>query len=353
MKLNFTYDLSPKRLLFDNTVSGSLDKMKKAGVETIYLFGYFHGSFESDPEYIAKAKKILEEEGFKTGVINIPLGHGGNALDPSDSNVNLEIGKGWRMTMGADGMYRENTTCIDGIMIEDTKKANQVLNEIGFRNFMNDDDLRFGSWGPELQGCFCDYCMEEFYSIYPTKVSREEIVSMKDSDLTEAWISYQCNKIPRFLLETTPEDAINGIMIMHNGDRRHGIDIPLLRRLMPNNLVFRVGEAHFDDNTFTKGPGYDSVERSIKRHLALVGNNELCYSETTCYPANALSPENWIEKMKLEIKCGLRNLFLMSGIWFYEDPYWEALAKALPELRELADTLEIPQTSLPEFTWVW
>ena len=43
---------------------------------------------------------------------------------------------------------------------------------------------------------------------------------------------------------TTPKGARNGIMVMHNGDRRHGIDIPLLRKLMPDNLVFRVGEAH-------------------------------------------------------------------------------------------------------------
>jgi hypothetical protein len=353
MKLNFTYNVSPRRLLHDKTVSGSLDKMRRAGVKTIYLFGYFYGSFESEPEHIAKAKKVLEDEGFATGIINVPLGHGGNALDPTDPNVNLDIGNGWRMTMDSMGRYRLNTTCIDEVMMEDSKKANLIMYEMGFRSFFNDDDLRLGQWGPELQGCFCNYCMDEFYSIVGRKVTREDIVSMKDSELCEAWMSYQCEKIARFLLVTTPKGARNGIMVMHNGDRRHGIDIPLLRKLMPDNLVFRVGEAHFDDNAFANKEGYESVERSIRRHMALVGDHSICYSETTCYPKNALSPENWIEKMKLEIRCGLRNLYLMSGTWFFEDSYWDALEKALPELVYLADTTEIPELILTEFSWVW
>ncbi len=353
MRLNITYNVSPRRLLLDETVSKSLDKMRRAGVETIYLFGYFYGEFESDPEHIAKAKKRLEEEGFTTGVINVPLGHGGNALDPDDPGINLEIGRGWRMTMDSSGRYRMNTTCIEDVMIEDTKKANMVFHEMGFRNYFNDDDLRLGQWGPELQGCYCDYCMKEFDSIIGRKVTREEIASMKNEELAEAWMDYQCVKILRFLLETTPKGARNGIMVMHNGDRRHGIDIPLLRRHMPDNLVFRVGEAHFDDIAFSNKAGYDSIERSIKRHMALVGDYGICYSETTCYPKNALSPENWIEKMKLEIKCGLRNLYLMSGAWFFEDPYWDALEKSLAELRYLAETTEIPEYTMPEFTWVW
>ena len=40
--------------------------------------------------------------------------------------------------------------------------------------------------------------------------------------------------------------------------------------------------------------------------------------------------------MRLEIDCGLRNIFLMSGTVFLPDPYWEAIAAALPELRERA-----------------
>lgn len=352
MKLNFTYDLSARRVLHDREIYSRFEKMKHAGVETIYIFGYFYGSFESPPDDIAAAKKVLEDSGFNVGVINLPLGHGGNALDPNDPNIDLSIGNGWKMTMDSKGFYRANTTCIDDIMIEDTAKANRILFDIGFRRFMNDDDLRLGSWGPALQGCFCDRCMSEFEAFFGKNITRDEIVSERDHELSEAWKNYQCQKILRFLLETTPNGAENGIMVMHNGDRRHGIDIPLLRRSMPDNLIFRVGEGHFNDSSFS-ADGRDSLERSIRRHIALVGNSDLCYSETTVFPAEELSPENWIEKMRIEINCGLRNLYLMSGTWFFSDRYWDALEKSLPELRELAENTPQPELLMPEFSWIW
>ena len=150
MKLNFTYNISPHRLLNDRHLSSRLKKMRNAGVETLYLFGYFYGTFESTLDELEKAKVIVENEGFRTGIINVPLGHGGNALDPSDPNINLNIGNGWRMTKNSDGHYCENTTCINDVMIADTRKANQLMYDIGFRTFMNDDDLRQGSWGADI-----------------------------------------------------------------------------------------------------------------------------------------------------------------------------------------------------------
>ena len=73
----------------------------------------------------------------------------------------------------------------------------------------------------------------------------------------------------------------------------------------------------------------------MRDHLALIGDNP-AYSESTVFPAEALSPENLIDKIRLELSLGLRNIFLMSGTWFMSEPYWRAVAAALPELRELA-----------------
>jgi hypothetical protein len=53
--------------------------------------------------------------------------------------------------------------------------------------------------------------------------------------------------------------------------------------------------------------------------------------------SNALSPENLIDKIKLEIRCGIRNIYLMGGTWFMEKRYWDLLKDSLPELNELAD----------------
>lgn len=349
MKLNFTYDLSANRILRDPEVYTRFEKMKKAGVETIYVVGYYTG-IGTSIEDMAEAKKVLEDSGFSVGVLNVPLGHGGYELDPSDPKTSLYAENVWQRRVHSNGFYGAYTTCINDVMLKDSIEANRAYYDVGYRRFMNDDDLRTGEWGQELKGCFCDSCMEEFAALIGKNVTRREIVSMTDPELSEAWMDFQCSKVLNFLKKTTIADSRNGLMVMHNGDRRHGIDIPLLRREMPDNLVFRVGEGHFQDKYFTSA-GIKRLEHSILRHLALVGNNDICYSETTVYPDAALSPENWIEKMRIEIKCGLRNLFLMSGSWFFTDPYWDALEKALPELTELAETTPIPEHTMPEEIW--
>ncbi len=351
MNLNFTYDLSAYRILHDPEVRSQFSKMKSVGVETIYVFGYFYGKYESAPEEIATARIVLENEGFNTGVINIPCGHGGNALNPDDPTIDLTIGKGWHMRYNSIGNPCPTTTCIDEVMINDSRKANEELYQMGYRRLFNDDDLRLGFWGSNMQGCFCDRCMAEFSSRIGRTIERAEITSGQDKELIEAWLSYQCEKIPHFLLQTTPLGMQNGIMIMHNGDRRHGIDIPLLRKTMPDNLIFRVGEGHFCDSSFMVPEGRASIVNSIRHHMALVGNPNLCYSESTVYPMAALSPENWIRKMEIEIECGLRNLYLMSGTYFFTNPYWDMLEKELPKLRELAESTPIPSLDTPDFIW--
>ena len=83
--------------------------------------------------------------------------------------------------------------------------------------------------------------------------------------------------------------------------------------------------------------GQESLANGVRNHLALIGGNP-AYSESTVFPAAAMSPENWLHHIRLEISLGLRNIFLMSGTWFFTESYWNALAKALPQLNELSET---------------
>jgi hypothetical protein len=68
------------------------------------------------------------------------------------------------------------------------------------------------------------------------------------------------------------------------------------------------------------------------------------------YPENALSPENLVQKLRMEIRAGLRNLYLMSGFFFLAEPYWQAIAAARSELEELAQHAPDDQ-SAKEFIW--
>ena len=356
--LNFHYDFLTSIVLNDpEFFTKKVPYMKAVGVKTVWLDNYIYGMWQNTPEEAARAKAMLEAEGFEVQAICVPLGHGGNALMGGDED-DPSLPPDFRNRIAADGTRMGTTTCVDDAVIENYRKAFAIHKEIGFTQIFHDDDIRMGMWGSHLQGCYCDRCLDRFYKAYPQfdGMSRADIVRLgtPGSEVRDAWETIQCDSIRRFLRETTPEGMTPGIMVMHNGDRRHGIDIPGIKEDFPNAL-FRVGESHFGDAGFTHPMGRPSLERSIRKHMALIGSVENAFSETTPYPVGALSPENFVEKIRWEIGCGLRNIFLMSGNIFLPDAYWEAIIKARDELEYLAASTPLPVldgTPLAEdFVW--
>lgn len=359
--LDLHYDFSPALVLHDPDFGHKLDLMRKAGLtsggSTVWLTGYFYGRWESTPEEIFAAKTRLESEGFRVEALSIPLGHGSQALDPSKP-PEVETGEGWRPRVDAQGNPWPNTSCPrHGKVLADSRAAAEILHEIGFTRVFYDDDLRVGSWGPAIQGCFCEDCLAAFRRKFPAygDYSRAAIpggLEAGDADLTEAWETFQSNSILQFLEKATPEGLIPCPMIMHNGDRRHGLDVRRIAERFPSAYI-RVGEGHFSDDSFLHPDGKTALTTSIRRHLWQIGSNRNAFSETTTYPIGALSPENMVEKIRLEIDCGLRHIFLMSGTLFLPDAYWEAIAAALPELQELAVSTPLPDLSQPAPEFVW
>ncbi|MBE6585032.1 MAG: hypothetical protein E7645_00735 [Ruminococcaceae bacterium] len=341
--LTFHYDFLTSLVLTDPDFPRKIKLMKRAGVKTVWLDNYIYGEWQNSLEDARRAKAMLEDEGFEVQAICVPLGHGSNALNGDEADPTLP--DAWQNRLDAHGNRQGTTTCVDDTVISWYKEAVQIHKDLGFTKLFYDDDLRMGSWGPHLQGCYCPRCLDRFYKKYPQYdgMKPPDIVTyaIEGDDLWNAWTDIQCDAILRFLDETTPEGLTPGIMVMHNGDRRHGLDIPRIKAHFPGAL-FRVGEGHFDDGSFGSPLCRPSIETCIKKHLSLIGSVENAFSETTTYPVGALSPENWIEKMRWEIRCGLRNLFLMSGNVFLTDPYWEALIAARAELESLAEATPLP-----------
>ena len=356
IRLNFHYDFLTSYVLEDPTFFRvKVPLMKAAGVRTVWLDNYIYGEWQNSSEDARRAKAMLEEEGFEVQAICVPLGHGSNALNGDAPDPTLPAA--WQNRMDCEGNRQATTTCVDDVVIDWYREAVQVHRELGFTKLFYDDDLRMGSWGPHLQGCFCERCLSRFYARYPAfdGMSRRDIVRLgvPGSDVRNAWESIKCDAVIRFLTETTPAGLTPGVMVMHNGDRRHGLDIRRIRALLPDTL-FRVGEGHFDNASFAHPQARAAIETSIRKHLSLIGSVERAFSETTTYPVGALSPENWVEKMRLEISCGLRNLFLMSGNVFLTEPYWEALIAAREELEALAEATPLPDLTVAhdeDFVW--
>lgn len=241
-------------------------------------------------------------------------------------------------------------------MLQQSRVVAEQLQALGFTKLFYDDDLRVGPWGPWLQGCFCPRCMQAFYERYPqySGMSGADILAnaTEGDALWCAWSEVQCDHVINFLEQTMPDGMTPGIMIMHNGDCRHGLDIARIKARYPHAL-FRVGEGHFDNGSFTHPLSKDAIRNSIRAHLHVIGSAQNAYSESTVYPENALSPENLVQKLRIEISCGLRNLFLMSGLFFLDEPYWQAIAKARPELEALAQNTPLPESGSTPDPFVW
>ncbi len=358
LPLALHYDFLTSLVLEDKSfMTEKVPLMRAAGVRTVWLDNFIYGVWQNTPDEARRAKAMLEDEGFCVQAITVPLGHGGgDALNGDGSDPTIP--PTWRNRVGADGQLLGTTTCVDEAVIADCRRAAEMHLELGFTELFYDDDLRMASWGPSLQGCFCDRCMARFYRDYPQfeGMSRGDIVRLgvPGSEVRDAWETVQCDSVIRFLREVTPAGQTPGIMLMHNGDRRHGLDIRRMREVFPDAL-FRVGEGHFGDAAFEHPLARAAMETSIRKQLRLIGSSERAFSETTTYPVGALSPENFVEKMRLEIRAGLRNILLMSGNVLLTEPYWRALADARDELCELAAATPLPaldgEMSDEDFVW--
>ena len=140
------------------------------------------------------------------------------------------------------------------------------------------------------------------------------------------------------MADTRVPEMQSGIMVMHMGDERHGISIPDIKKAVPGCL-FRVGEMFFNDESYSDPGCREMLKAGVRNHLALIGENT-AYSETTVFPAASMSTENFLHRMNTEIELGLRNIFLMSGTWFYTEPYWKTIWENRQALEDKAARLD-------------
>lgn len=335
MKLN--YSMAHLPLLDIASRDHLIGLMKDAGIEKIWIAGFFSGKLV-DIEELKEAKAFAEQHGLEVGAVTIPVGHPGNALNPDDPDFEqLEIPKHWHYRIDKWGNTVYYCGAIDSSLIEDNGKAALHLREAGFKEVFLDDDLRAGNYNPDIEGCYCDICIAEFNRIYQRDATRETLrdatVDKQDKGLMLDWVAFQCDKVTDVVKATDIEGVRPGIMVMHYGDERHGIDVPSIREQVPST-IFRVGELHFNDGTFGNPNGKAQEMMGIVYHLNFMEGADT-YSESTIFPPRSLKEHNLVYKAKMAITSGVENVLFMSGTWLLEDSYWRALGAARPALQAL------------------
>ncbi|MBE6885080.1 MAG: hypothetical protein E7487_10795 [Ruminococcaceae bacterium] len=341
-----------------------LDGVKKPGwikmMKDCHMKGFFVTSFDVTNaipiEDVAAVKHILDEEGFEMIGIGVPLGHPEGLDTPC-----YTFHEGWHIRHDINNELVRWCNAITPQLVKDTKKCMEEQREVGIKGMFWDDDLRQGNYEGDVQGCFCDDCIaefaEKFKDVIPGNFSRESLrpVIAKDPTgldedqlaLREAWMKFNCDRVTYFMDETNIDGMQNGIMVMHNGDRRHGIDIPDIIKVVPDCL-FRVGELMFGDESFEKPGNKRALVAGVLKHMELMGDVSRIYSESTVYPHGALTPENLRQKIVLERKCGIENINLMGVERMNSIHYYNMLRDNYERFEEIQKEFTLDNLDLVE-----
>jgi len=306
-----------------------LKYLDKVGVSAFWLYGFLssEGTMR-DIGLLKAAKEKLERLGKEAYICCVPVGH-------PDPNQKVLPAKGWRYRINCDGTPDYGCADIEENLVRDLVAATTAFRDAGFKKVFYDDDLRMGEWGTNITGCFCEACIADFNRRHEARHTREDLrrfVQHPDEHaaICEAWMDFNCEKVTAFMQAVNLPGIQVGIMVMHNGDRKHGIDLPAILQAVPDCLV-RVGELHFDDASFDPAWGKEFLIQSLEMHKAIVKDVTRLYSENTVHPWPNLRPENMAKKFLIEVEHGLRNIMLMPCYLLDAPAYWEAIAAVLPQ----------------------
>lgn len=327
--------------------------MKEAGITDVWMGSYLQGKWYQTPEELRESADFLESKGFKTHLLTVPLGHPGNAIDPSDESWS-EKKQTWKNACDYDGSLYSGTS-IHSQVVEDNIEAHKLLAEEGFDILFLDDDFRLGRFPGKIGGCFCDDCKNKFLQKYDYdsddwKVLIESVEKRNPTKVLRSWIDYICTiEYDMFvaLQKATPQMEV-GIMVMYFGAEKSGIALDKYQ-----NVPFRVGEMMFRDKDFGTVKGKTDELFSALFHMRFI-KPELAYSESTAYPADELSAKNMAAKLSVSLLTDVRNTMFMSGLQPFPVEHWKTLAPAMKKSAQIHEEIAGLKPSGPfKHFWGW
>jgi hypothetical protein len=311
--------------------------VKRAGVAEVWQVGYLYGHWYDTLDNLRAGRRQVEEAGLVWRLLNIPFGHPGNSLGDSSGNLPLISPKDWKIGTRLDGTRYRGTSWHPQATRENVEAIRQMAALDPGLLFL-DDDFRIASTPGQIGGCFCDWHKKRFLEQTGFSSSQMEILldDVKNRRLTSslrAWVDYCCDDLTAcFNAQQAAADNINvGPMVMYFGSEKAGIRLTDYK-----DVPFRVGELHFDDKSFDKVKGKTNELFSVLFHRRFV-KPEWAYSETTAYPADALSAENIAAKMVITTIADVRNTMFMSGLTPFPIEYWETIG---PKIRRQSEIHE-------------
>jgi len=327
---------------------------KQAGVTDVWLAAFLYGRWHSTPQELRAAADRLQKQGLAAHIINVPLGHPGNALGVGEETISSTPPRHWHNACTVDGTLYSGTS-IHPPAVKENVHAMQALQAQGFDAVFLDDDFRVARFPGIIGGCFCDDCRDDFLKTRGYgKAEWEELIDSvhkrNPSAVLRAWVDYWCDKLWGMFttLQSAAPKISLGNMIMYLGAEKAGIPLDKFR-----HVPFRVGELMFNDKSFNRLKGKTDELFSALFHRRFA-QPELAYSETTAFPADQLSAKNMAAKLTISLIADVRNTMFMSGLKPFPLSHWDVLGPAMRKSARLHEKLagHTPRGPFKHF-WGW
>ncbi|NIA30624.1 MAG: hypothetical protein GWP06_12025 [Actinobacteria bacterium] len=327
---------------------------RQAGVTDVWLGSFLYGRWFSTPKELRAAADRLEKQGLAVHIINVPLGHPGNALGVGEEAISSTPPRHWQNACTVDGKLYSGTS-IHPPAVKENVRAMQALQAQRFDAVFLDDDFRVARYPGIIGGCFCDDCRDDFLKTHGyKKVEWEALIDSvhkrHPSAVLRAWVDYWCDKLWGMFttLQSAAPKITLGNMIMYLGAEKAGIPLDKFR-----DVPFRVGELMFNDKSFDRLKGKTDELFSALFHRRFA-KAELAYSETTAFPADQLSAKNMAAKLTISLIADVRNSMFMSGLKPFPLSHWDLLGPAMRKSARLHEKLAGHKPSGPfKHFWGW
>jgi hypothetical protein len=268
-------------------------------------------------------------------VINVPLGHPGDALGSMSGNVPLTPPRRWKLAHRPDGSNYAGTS-LHPPAAEENCAAMRQIQAAGVKRVFLDDDFRLAQSPGVIGGCFCPEHKAAFLRRTGCGETQwrdllEAVARRNFSPVLRTWVEFTCDQLTEcFRAQQKAAPAVQlGNMVMYLGAEKAGIRLADYR-----DVPFRVCELMFDDGSFgpLKGKTNELFSSLFHRRFA---RPELAYSETTAYPANRLTAGNMAAKLAVSTISDVRNTMYMSGLTPFPREHWQVLGPAMKRHAEM------------------
>ncbi len=176
-----------------------LPTLRNAGINHVWLCGFFYGYWPWPMEKIRGWRKKIEDAGLAVSAINLALGHPGDSLGAQDGKIPLTPPTRWKPGVFPNGQTYAGTS-VHAPAAQENADALAKLQGEGFSQVFLDDDFRLARLPGYIGGCFCDEHRQRFLTLHGYSPERwkellDDVAGRRRSRMLDEWIEFSCDDL--------------------------------------------------------------------------------------------------------------------------------------------------------------